>query len=169
MLIDPSVMASTFATVRAYKPPKCILSLEVRKALHKMGWTEIHYSDLSRGSECGYMQFLDIIRSQDTGMKQHGAKKRMSAHALLGSVSHEAFENYEDTIGVQADGVTQLGLDPWYWRMLFKKVMSRDENTVYQWNGADVNEMDIERWSNMLASRKTYGVTLAEIFRSTTS
>lgn len=153
-----------FTACQNYRPPTPLLSHECRKRMHSLGWTEVHYSDMSRGSECPYSLYLSILSDEDGG-KTHGIQRRVSAHALCGSVMHAAFKDHENTCEAQADGVTLLGLDPWYWRQLFLSVIDNDPLTVYVHDGAQVTDKEIDLWSQRFCSRDTWGLTVAEMIR----
>jgi hypothetical protein len=163
-MLDFSLICNAF---NVQQPKPFLLPLDVRQKLHELGWTEIHFSDMSRGSVCAWQQYMDIIMSRESGNKMADVRKQVSAYALCGNVMHEAFDNYEDTCCLQADGVTMLGNDPWYWRQLFKKALAneRNEGVIYTHNGTQVTQDDINLWSDRLASRQTYGITMAEMIR----
>jgi len=140
------------------EPPKpTFLSLEVRKAMHAMGWTEVHYTHMSIGRECAYKLFLYLLTLQ----QREGAetsKRSMSVHALLGSVLHLAFENPEYT--------RQMGHDDWYWRQHFLNVLARDEDTTNYWFNDELIDAESERireWSHKLATSSTWGISPANI------
>ena len=164
MSIDPFLLAGAFGinTEDIHQP---ILPVDIRRKLHEIGWTEIHYSGLSKGSFCGYQLYLNILARQQDYQAIVG-KRKISAFALVGSVAHLAFEDYENTCEVQADGSTVLGLDPWYWQQLFNIVIASNKaTTIYTWDDCEVSPSLIEMWSQRLANRNTYGITLVEIFR----
>lgn len=141
---------------KAVAPPTFFLSHEVRKKMHELGWTEVHQTDINKGRECPYQLYLSLLQRNGTGRE----KRVMSPHALLGTVFHKAFEEY--------DMCCQMGMDPWFWRQLFLQTLARDEETTnYVLNDNVITETSplIDQWSLAMSNSKAFGISPANIIR----
>jgi hypothetical protein len=124
------------------KPKPTVLSLELRKKLHAIGWTEIHQSQLSMGRECPQKLHLYL----------GGQKRTMSCHALLGSVFHRAVE-------LQLP-ISEMGHDLWIYLM---ENLITEGNTTYMYRGAPIQPHNVVDLAMDLESGRSLGVSLGEL------
>jgi hypothetical protein len=171
-------MMSAFANAFGHAPPKDyvppVLSHKVRKALHNMLWTELHYSDFSKGDECGAKLGTELkLRKMDEskGGTTTDSPITSNEYALLGSVFHLAIEKWIDMKGGDPTAFSTLGHDPWFWQELFKEVMlnPRRRRYIYFHNGQPLRWGDdiVKQWCAMFATQQTWGISAANLIHRT--
>lgn len=126
------------------------LSTEVRKRLHDIGYTKIHFSSLSRWRECHSILRWEIEKQEVTS----------TVNMLLGSVLHLAFAYVDDCIS--------HGKDWHWWQSLFHMARANDlqRNGVkvnYLFKGRALKVLDVDDLCHQFVTKDTLGITLQDL------